>query len=505
MILYPAIDLKDGHCVRLEQGDMAKATVFNADPPAQAETFARQGLRMAACRRSRRRLRRQADERRRGRGHSGQRQNPGAARRRHPRPATPSRAGSTRAWRASSSAPRRCAIPALVREAARRHPGRDRRRHRRAGRPRRGRGLGQRRRKSARSSLACASRTPASPPSSIPTSPATAILKGLNIEATLALADALDNPGHRLGRPRLARRRRAAAAARLRASSTARSPAARSMTAGSTRRRRWRLIRERPRRRRCLNPASSPASTSRTAASSRASISSICATPAIRSNAPSPMTPPAPTSSAFSTSPRATRTARILLDVVRRTAEACFMPLTVGGGVRTLDDIRTLLLAGADKVSIMTAAVQNRDFVREAAEKFGSQCIVVAIDAKQTAPGRWEIFTHGGRRPTGIDAVEYAQRGRRPRRRRDPADLDGPRRRENRLRHCSHPRGRPTPSACRSSPPAASANSIISSRASATAARPPCSPPRSSISANSPSPRPSAIWRNPDCGCGWME
>jgi cyclase len=99
----------------------------------------------------------------------------------------------------------------------------------------------------------------------------------------------------------------------------------------------------------------------------------------------------------------------ILLDVVRRTADVCFMPLTVGGGVRSLDDIRALLLAGADKVSIMTAAVHNRDFVREAAEKFGSQCIVVAIDAKETAPGKWEIFTHGGRNATGIDAVEYAR------------------------------------------------------------------------------------------------
>jgi len=99
----------------------------------------------------------------------------------------------------------------------------------------------------------------------------------------------------------------------------------------------------------------------------------------------------------------------ILFDVVSRTAEACFMPLTVGGGVRTLDDIRRLLLAGADKVSINSAAVANRLFVREAAEKFGSQCVVVAIDAKEVAPGKWEIFTHGGRRPTGIDAVSYAQ------------------------------------------------------------------------------------------------
>lgn len=100
----------------------------------------------------------------------------------------------------------------------------------------------------------------------------------------------------------------------------------------------------------------------------------------------------------------------ILLDVVSRTAEACFMPLTVGGGIRTLEDIRQLLLAGADKASINSAAVSNPDFVREAAEKFGSQCVVVAIDAKRVQPGVWEIFTHGGRRSTGINAVEFAQK-----------------------------------------------------------------------------------------------
>ena len=99
-----------------------------------------------------------------------------------------------------------------------------------------------------------------------------------------------------------------------------------------------------------------------------------------------------------------------IFDVVSRTAEQCFMPLTVGGGVRTLQDIRKLLLAGADKVSINTAAVKNPDFVREAAEKFGVQCIVVAIDAKSIAPDRFEIFTHGGRTPTGIDAVAWARR-----------------------------------------------------------------------------------------------
>ncbi len=99
-----------------------------------------------------------------------------------------------------------------------------------------------------------------------------------------------------------------------------------------------------------------------------------------------------------------------IYDVVRRTAEQCFMPLTVGGGVRTVEDVRKLLLAGADKVSINTAAVTNPEFVREAAQKFGNQCIVVAIDAKQTGPDKFEIFTHGGREPTGIDAVEWAKK-----------------------------------------------------------------------------------------------
>ncbi len=99
-----------------------------------------------------------------------------------------------------------------------------------------------------------------------------------------------------------------------------------------------------------------------------------------------------------------------IYDVVRRTAEQCFMPLTVGGGVRTTEDIRKLLLAGADKVSINTAAVTNPEFVREASEKFGAQCIVVAIDAKSVGEDRFEIFTHGGRKPTGIDAVEWAKK-----------------------------------------------------------------------------------------------
>ncbi|MFC3571578.1 imidazole glycerol phosphate synthase subunit HisF [Paracoccus sp. TOH] len=98
-----------------------------------------------------------------------------------------------------------------------------------------------------------------------------------------------------------------------------------------------------------------------------------------------------------------------MYDLVTRTAEACFVPLTVGGGVRSHQDVRALLLAGADKVSFNSAAVANPDVIAEAADRFGSQCIVCAIDAKTVAPGRWEIFTHGGRKPTGIDAVEFAR------------------------------------------------------------------------------------------------
>ena len=98
-----------------------------------------------------------------------------------------------------------------------------------------------------------------------------------------------------------------------------------------------------------------------------------------------------------------------MYDLVTRTAEQCFMPLTVGGGVRTPEDVRKLLLAGADKVSFNSAAVARPDVVAEAADRFGSQCIVVAIDAKTVEPGRWEIFTHGGRRATGIDAVDFAR------------------------------------------------------------------------------------------------
>ena len=99
----------------------------------------------------------------------------------------------------------------------------------------------------------------------------------------------------------------------------------------------------------------------------------------------------------------------ILLNTVQKTAECCFVPLTVGGGVRSVQDIRKLLLAGADKVSMNTAAIKNPELIKESANKFGSQCIVVAIDAKKTAPNKWTVFTHGGREPTSLDAVEFAK------------------------------------------------------------------------------------------------
>jgi cyclase len=194
----------------------------------------------------------------------------------------------------------------------------------------------------------------------------------------------------------------------------------------------------------------------------------------------------------------------IMLDVVRRTAEACFMPLTVGGGVRTIEDIKTLLRSGADKVSINSAAVSRREFVKEAAEKFGEQCIVVAIDAKSVrragGSDRWEIFTHGGRKATGIDALEYAQEvvslgageilltsmdrdGTRQ-------GFDLPLRRS------------PTVFPYRSLPPAASATSTIWLTASARATPPRCSRHRSSISENLPFAKRRSTWCAPACPCG---
>ena len=196
----------------------------------------------------------------------------------------------------------------------------------------------------------------------------------------------------------------------------------------------------------------------------------------------------------------------IMLDVVRRTAEACFMPLTVGGGVRTIEDIRALLSSGADKVSINTAAVARRAFVKEAAEKFGDQCIVVAIDAKKVSqpgePGRWEIFTHGGRQPDRASmrsayAREVAALGA-GEILLTSMDRDGTRQGFD----IALTRASPMRSRCRSSPRAASAISIIWSKAFATATPRRCSPPRSSTSANIPCVKPRTTWPAPACRCG---
>ena len=154
-----------------------------------------------------------------------------------------------------------------------------------------------------------------------------------------------------------------------------------------------------------------------------------------------------------------------MVDVVRRTAEQVFIPFTVGGGIRTVDDARRMLRAGADKVSVNTAAVERPELIAEIATEFGAQCVVCAIDAKRRAADRtgFEVYLHGGRTPTGIDAVAWAVEAADARRRRDPAHVDGPRRHAGRLRPRADRGPSPTPSACRSSPAAASARSSTSS------------------------------------------
>ena len=181
------------------------------------------------------------------------------------------------------------------------------------------------------------------------------------------------------------------------------------------------------------------------------------------------------------------------------------MPLTVGGGVRTVDDIRQLLLAGADKVSINTEAVRRPDFVREAAEKFGSQCIVVAIDAKQTGPGRWEVFTHGGRTATGIYAVDWARRMAELGAGGDPADLDGPGRHGQRVRHRADPHRRGRGAGAGDRVGRGRHASTTWSTASETVTPPPPWPPRSSTSAPIPSPRPRPTWQRPASPCAWKQ
>ena len=172
-------------------------------------------------------------------------------------------------------------------------------------------------------------------------------------------------------------------------------------------------------------------------------------------------------------------------DVVRRTAEQVFIPLTVGGGVRTVEDVDRLLRAGADKVSINTAAIARPEFLREAAHRFGSQCVVLSVDARRAegTPSGFEVTTHGGRKGTGIDAIEWARRGRGPRRRGDPAELHGRRRHQGRLRPgdaAPRPRGGDRAGDRQRRRRARSSTSRPPSRR----ARTPCWPPASSTSAN---------------------
>ena len=201
-----------------------------------------------------------------------------------------------------------------------------------------------------------------------------------------------------------------------------------------------------------------------------------------------------------------------IFEVVAQTADQCFMPLTVGGGVRTIADIRKLLLCGADKVAINSAAVNNPDFIAEAADKFGDQCIVVSIDAKQRRKqeaggdnvSAWEIYTHGGRTPTGIDAVEFARKMvERGAGELLVTSMD----RDGTKIGYDLELTRTIADACgyRSSPLAGSARSTIWSPASGTDTRPRCLPRRSSTSAPIRSPRPSSIWPGTASPCGSTE
>ena len=190
---------------------------------------------------------------------------------------------------------------------------------------------------------------------------------------------------------------------------------------------------------------------------------------------------------------------RTMVDVVARTAEEVFIPLTVGGGVRSVEDARRLLRAGADKVGVNTAAVDRPELVAELAAEFGSQCVVVAVDARRFESGGWEVWTHGGRNAHRDRRRGVVRACRRLRRRRDPAHLHGPRRDARRLRPRAHPARWPTPAPSRSSPPVVSGTSTIWSRAPEWAAPTQSWLRRSSISASSPLPRPRNDWRRPAC------
>ncbi len=414
MILFPAIDLKNGECVRLLRGDMTQATVFNTDPAAQARAFAEQGFEYLHV----------VDL---DGAFAGEPVNAAAVRRILSGLTMKMQLGggvrdmkTVRGWLESGVT--RVIIgtaavsdPDFVREAARLFPGRI------------AVGIDARDGRAAVEGWAKTSNISALDlgrrfeDAGVAAIIYTDIgrdgaLAGLNIASTVALAEALAIPVIASGRPRLDRRHQAADRARLR-------PARR-------RDRRARPLRRAARSARGARPVARPPSTrGRDPVTLKARVIPCLDVKDGRVvkgvNFVNLRDAGDPVESAIAydragadelcfldiTASHEDR--GILLDVVRRTAEVCFMPLTVGGGVRTTEDIRNLLLAGADKASINSAAVADRGFVRQAAEKFGSQCVVVAIDAKRVfAPGqapRWEIFTHGGRRPTGIEAIGYAR------------------------------------------------------------------------------------------------
>ncbi len=502
MILFPAIDLKDGACVRLLRGEMSAATVFNDDPAAQARDFAAAGFDWLHVV--------DLDGAFAGRSVNG---------------------AAVAAIVAATTLPMQ--LGGGIRDAAQidawlelGHRPR-RARHRRAARSRSGQDARAAPIPAASSSASMPARGRVAVEGWAETSEVAArelalrfedagvaaivytdidrdgALAGVNVEATAALASASDDAGHRLGRRRLARRSRGAEGARGRAASPASSAAARSMTGGSIPRgargaaradarvphaedARHPLPRRQGRARRQGRQFRRSRRCRRSRSSRRGST-----------------TARAPTSCASSTSRRATRSATTLYDVVRRTAEQCFMPLTVGGGVR---DGRGHPPPAARRRR--QGVDQHRGGAAPGFRARGGREIRQPMhrrrDRRQSgpAPERWEVFTHGGRR------ADRHRRGRLgaphggARRRRDPADLDGPRRHQIGLRHRADARRRRCGHACRSSPRAASARSIIWSTAFATATPRRCSPPRSSISAPTGSARPRRISPPPASRCG---
>ena len=510
MILFPAIDLKNGECVRLLRGDMAQATVFNTDPADAGAGIRRAGIRISACRRSRRRLRRRAGQRRGGQAHPRDADDKDAARRRRARHEDGARlAGERRDARHHrhrrgratpiSYARRRGSIPSGSPSASTRGTAASRSR------------AGPRAPTCRRSISGGVSRTRASRRSSTPTSRATALSQGLNIASTVALAEALTIPVIASGGLASIEDIRRLTEARLRAPRRRDRRAARSMTAGSIRARRWPAASARGRARErpmlkarvipCLDvkdgrvvkgvnfvdlrDAGDPVECA--IAYDAAGADELCFLDITASH----------------------EDRGILLDVVRRTAEVCFMPLTVGGGVRTTEDIRKLLLAGADKASINSAAVADRRFVRAGGGEI-RQPMRRRRDRRQARLRAGRAAALGNLHPWRAPADRHRRgrlraRSRRTRRGRNPADLDGSRRRRRPGFDIELTRAvaDAVPIPVIASGGVGKLDHLVEGVRRATPAR--CSPPRSSISANSRSGRRRRAWRRPGSPCAWIE